>query len=268
MAIRRTIAMLSVVLAASGYAVQEARAEFQALGIVATKQAVPLQCGKDICTAYLSTFCLEQNRPPPPSHTAYRPSENTVVTLIVETASGGTIRLPAKDWLRFETRTNYTGVLAIIDAAGIGQLAPVRMSVEVAPMASLLPALEGDANPHSAEDIALATGPYRRAAQQFFETEVAGTEAVSFAVKLINLLPPSGNVSETMQKQIVVSALAEFESSGNRPGQRAEVDRLVAACQVSFSRRWHMSMRLCLEHEHGALQVSTNKKFWRSLGGV
>ena len=105
MAIRRTIAMLSVVLVASALAAQETRAEFQALGIVATKQPASMQCQYGLCTAYLSAFCLEKNRPPPPSRTTYRPSENTEVTLIVETAAGKTLRLAGNDWLRLETRT-------------------------------------------------------------------------------------------------------------------------------------------------------------------
>ncbi len=44
MAIRRAFAVLSVVLIASAFAAQETRAEFQALGIVATKVPAPMQC--------------------------------------------------------------------------------------------------------------------------------------------------------------------------------------------------------------------------------
>jgi hypothetical protein len=277
MAIRHTIVMLSIVLAASGYALPEARAEFQALGVVATKQAVPLQCQNGLCTAYLSTFCLEQNRPPPPNQTRYRLDKNTKVTLIVERADGGILRLPGRDWLRFETRTNYTGVLASIDVARLDNFNAVKMSVEVGAMASLLPVptktddeepAKTDDNPHNAAEIALATGPYRRAAQDFFETGPAGTGAASFSINLINALPISGNVSEQRQKDIVATALAAFNWAGASHGSRAEVDRLIARCQVPFPRRWHMSMRLCLEHEHGTLQVSTNNRFWKSLGGV
>ena len=267
MPIPRTIALLPAVLAASLFVAQESRAEFQALGIVATDQPAPMQCQGGKCTAYLSTFCLEKKRPPPPGRAAYRPSENTKVTLIVETAAGRTLRLTGNDWLRFETRTSYTGVLAVVDAARIGALDPVKLSVDVGPLASLLPvAAEGDDTPHSAQEIALATGPYRQAAQRFFERSAAG--AVSFAAGLINSLPPTGNVSEERRKATVASARAEFHKSNADGETRAEVDRLIGVCNVRIPRRWHMTMRLCLEHEHSTLQVRTNNAFWNALGGV
>ena len=124
MAIRRTFAVLSVVLVASAFAAQETRAEFQALGIVATKAPAPMQCQNGQCTAYLSAFCLEKDRPPPPLRATYRPAANTEVTLLVETAAGGTLRLAGNEWLRFETWTGYTSVLAIVDETRIASLDP------------------------------------------------------------------------------------------------------------------------------------------------
>jgi hypothetical protein len=269
MAIRRIIAIVSVVLAASAFAARETRADFQALGVVATKQPASMQCQGGLCTAYLSAFCLEKNHPPPPSRTTYRPAENTKITLIVETATGGSLRLPWNGWLRFETRTNYTGVLAIVDKRRLGKMDPVKMSLEVGAMASLLPVdTTGGGEPHSAEEIALATGPYRQAAQHYFENNAAGTQAVSFAAGLINALPPSGNLSEDRLGAIVTAVRAEFDISNASLETRAEADRIVGVCHVRFPRRWHMSMRLCVEHEHGALQVRTNNRFWNSLGGV
>ncbi len=269
MAIHRAFATLSVVLVASAFAAQEASADFQALGLVATEKPASMQCQDGLCTAYLSAFCLEKDRPPPPSGATYRPAENTEVTLIVETAAGGRLRLAGNDWIRFETRTGYTGVLAIVEETRIGKLAPVEMSVEVGPMASLLPvAMEGDDDPRGAEEIALATGPYRRAAQRYFEKNTARAEAVSFAAGLINALPRSGNVTEERQTANIATALAAFDESNASPKTRALVDRLIGVCHVRFPRRWHMSMRICIEQEHGVLQVRTNNEFWNSLGGV
>jgi len=269
MAISRTFVTLSVVLVAYAFVAQEARADFQALGVVATKQPSEMQCQDGLCAAYLSAFCLEKNRPPPPNRTAYRPAENTKVTLIVETAGGKVLRLAGKDWLRFETQTNYTGVLAIADEARIGKLGAVNMSVAVGPLASLLPVLrDGGDNPHSAEDIARATGPYRQAAEHHFEQAAPRSEAVSFAAGLINALPRAGNVSEARQKAVVAAARTAFAETTTSTEARAEVDRLIKVCHVSFPRRWHMSMRICIEYEHGALQAKTNAEFWESLGGV
>lgn len=187
----------------------------------------------------------------------------------METSAGNTVRLAGRDWLRFQTRTNYTGVLAIADERRVRQLDPVRISLEVGPMVSLLPlATEVDDNRHRAAEIELAIGPYRKAAQRYFEDNTASSQALSFAVRLINALPPSGNLGKGRLKTIVADARAHLDRTISQPEARAEVERLIDVCDVDFPRRWHMTMRLCIEHQHGKLQVRTNNMFWRSLGGV
>jgi len=214
----RTTALLSVILAASALFALPAHAEFQALGVVATKQPITMQCQDGLCTAYLSAFCLEQTRPPPPGRTPYRPTENSRITLIVETSAGNTVRLAGRDWLRFQTRTNYTGVLAIADERRVRQLDPVRISLEVGPMVSLLPlATEVDDNRHRAAEIELAIGPYRKAAQRYFEDNTASSQALSFAVRLINALPPSGNLGKGRLKTIVADARAHLDRQFRSP---------------------------------------------------
>lgn len=64
--------------------------------------------------------------------------------MLVETAAGDTLRLPGKDWLVFQTRTLFTGVEASVDQARIAKLNPVKLSVEVGPMASMLPVVAAD----------------------------------------------------------------------------------------------------------------------------
>ena len=49
----------------------------QALGLVATQEAMPLQCDDGVCVAFLSSFCLEEERNPPESRTAYSPAEGS-----------------------------------------------------------------------------------------------------------------------------------------------------------------------------------------------
>jgi len=64
--------------------------------------------------------------------------------LLVETAAGDTLRLPGKDWLVFQTRALFTRVEASVDQARIAKLNPVKLSVEVGPMASMLPVVAAD----------------------------------------------------------------------------------------------------------------------------
>lgn len=269
MTIRRTIAALSVALAATTFATSDIRAETpQALGLVATAEPTPMRCRDGLCTAYLSAFCLEEHRKSPQSRTAYRLADKTEVTLLVDTAAGDTLRLPGRDWLDFKSRTLFTGVEASVDQARIAKLNPVKLSIEVGPLASMLPVVAVDEKTaHSAEEIALATGPYRQAAERYFEGNVEIATAVSITANLINSLPKTDFVSDERRMQTMIDAFATLETIEAGEKTRAVVGRIMHACD----RQAHYgvdSLRNCLELKHSGLQAVTNRKFWDSLGGV
>ncbi len=269
MSLRRTLAALSVALAAATFAAGEIRAETpQALGLVATATPTPMPCRDGLCTAYLSAFCLEEHRKSPQSHTAYRLAERTEVTLLVETAAGDTLRLSGREWLGFQTRTLFTGVEASLDQARLATLNPVRLSVEVGPLATLLPVVAADAKTaHSAEEIALATGPLRRSAERHFEGNAEMATAVSITANLIGSLPKAGTISEERRIQTMIDAFATLETIEAGEKTRAVVGGIVRTCE----RHAHYgvgTMRQCLELKHSGLQAVTNREFWDSLGDV
>lgn len=269
MTIRRMIAALSVALAATAFAAADTRAETpQALGLVATAEPAPMQCQDGLCTAYLSAFCLEEHRKSPQAQTAYRLAENTEVTLLVETAAGDTLRLPGRDWLGFKTRTLFTGVEASVDQMRLAKLNPVKLSIEVGPLASMLPVVAADAkDAHTPAEVALATGPYRQAAQRYFEGDVEMATAVSMTANLINSLPTSGTVSSERRIQTMIDAFARLETINAGERTRAVVSQVVRTCDRQAHYEIY-SLRQCLELKHGGLQAITNRKFWDSLGGV
>ena len=269
MTIRRMIAALSVALAATAFAAGESRAETpQALGLVATAEPAPMQCQDGLCTAYLSTFCLEEHRKSPQAQTAYRLADKTEVTLLVETAAGDTLRLPAQDWLGFKTRTLFTGVEASVDQTRLAKLNPVKLSIEVGPLASMLPVVAADAtDAHSPAEIALATGPYREAAARFFEGDVEMARAVSMTANLINSLPKTGTVSGERRIQTMIDAFAKLETIQAGEKTRAVVGQVVRTCDRQAHYEIY-TLRHCLELKHSSLQAKTNRDYWDSLGGV
>ena len=269
MTIRRTIAALSMALAATAFATSETRAETpQALGLVATAAPAPMQCEGGLCTAYLTAFCLEEHRKSPQARTAYRLADKTQVTLMVETAAGETLRLPGRDWLAFETRTLFTGVEASVDQARLAKLNPVKLSIEVGPLASMLPVVAADdKTAHSAAEIALATGPYRQAAEQHFEGNADMRAAVSITTNLINSLPKTGVVSEERRIQTMINAFSTLESAEASEKTRSVVGSIVRSCD-RHAYYGVDSMRHCMELKHSSIQADTNRKFWDSLGGV
>lgn len=268
MTIRRMIAALSVALAATSFAASELRAETpQALGLVATPAPAPMQCQDGLCTAYLSAFCLEEHRKSPQSRTAYRLADKTEVTLLVKIASGETLRLSGKEWLGFRTHTLFTGVEASVDQARLAKLNPVKLSVEVGPLASMLPVVAPDEETaHSAAEIALATGPYRQAAERHFEGNAEMSAAVSLTANLINGLPTTGTVAEERRIQTVIDAFQTLETIDAGAQTRAVVGGIIRTCE-RHAYYGVDTMRQCLELKHSGLQADTNRQFWDSLAG-
>jgi len=245
-----------------------ARAAPQALGLVATNEATPLQCGDGTCTGFFSTFCLEEDRLPPGRWTAYRPAVGSDITLIVETADGRTVRLPAAAYATFKTRLDFTSILVSIAESRLAAYAPVRLSIAVGPLVSLLPEPTArDANPHTPEMMATITGPYRRTGRYFFDSGGDRSEAVAMVTRMINLLPQRGRLSKGSRRSAYRDARTGTEDRNSEAGARFEA--IVGGCEALLDKTAGPSnMRQCLEYRHGAMQTKTNKEFWKALGGV
>lgn len=241
----------------------------QALGLVATAEPVPLQCQYGSCDAFLSAFCLEEQRPAPYKRTAYRPAPGTAITLVVRTRDGRTLRLAGDQWLAFRTNYIYASVTASVDQQRLARLAPVSAAVEVGPLASLVPfPVEHDAKPHSAEELKRTTGTHRRAAMGFFGPGDRRSEAVALTARLINALPRFGQVPADRRHRALQSAMSAPAFTRAQSGSRSAVADTVAGCRAAIAVNRRMTMRGCLELKHGGVQIEVNAEFWKSLAGV
>lgn len=244
-------------------------AEPQALGLVATEAPAALQCKYGRCDTFLSAFCLEQRRPSPYKRTAYRATAGTDITLVVTTRDGRTLRLPGGEWLTFRSNYIYASVLASVDRERLARLAPVRAGVEVGPLAVLVPVpIAGDPEPHDADELALAAGAYRRAAEAFFGTAGARSERVALTARLINALPRFGRLAAERRDRAIAGAMSEAAFSRARPSARRAVADTVRNCRAAVAVNRKMNLRACLEVDHGGRQIEINDAFWKSLGGV
>jgi hypothetical protein len=144
----------------------------QALGLVATRDAMPLQCNGDTCVGFLSSFCLEEERMPPEARRAYKPAANSKITLIVETEDGRAVHLPGQEYLSFNVRLDFTSILTKVPLSRLSALSPARVSVHIGPLATLMPApVPGDTGLHTPDEVKLVTGPYRRTGNRFFDDD-------------------------------------------------------------------------------------------------
>jgi hypothetical protein len=241
-----------------------ARAAPQILGLVATAQATPLRCNDGICVGFFSTFCLEEDRLPPASWTAYRPMDGSQITLIVETGDGRIARLPAQEYVTFKTRLDFTSILASVELSRLAKFKPVRLSIAIGPLVSLLPEVL-DADPRAPELLATITGAYRRAGGFFFDDGRGLSGAVALVTRLINLMPRRGRLPKAERR----IAYLDTRSVGANRRDAMRFDAIVNGCETMLARTANRAnMRECLENRHATMQTETNKEFWKALGGV
>jgi len=247
-----------------------ARTEPQALGLVATHDATPLQCEAGICAGFFSTFCLEEDRLAPDSRAAYRPTKDSEITLVVESADGRTIRLPGRDYLTFHTRLDFTSIVARVAESGLAAFAPVRLGVEIGSLASLVPVAEtGDTDIHEPDQLALAIGPYRRAGRNYFDNGGETAETISMVTRMINAMPERGRLAGTRRVAALRDTLAGAEGRAARTGARERFRSIVQGCETMLgATAERFNMRACLTYRHEVIQTRTNRKFWKALGGV
>ena len=232
----------------------------QILGLVATGDAVPMQCENGECTALLSAFCLQERRRPPDFETLYRPARAGAVTLAITAADGQVRRFDGADLVRFRSRYGYTAMRADFALAALDGAAPVAVALEIAPRTTMLPAARpGDPDPLTAEEIAFAAGPARVAAEAVLEGDSERARTTRIAARLINALPAHGDIT-VAAREVLWDGIA-----GTGAPLRAR--RMFDACSRSVDQSVGYPLRKCLEDRHERLQLENTREFWDSLGG-
>ena len=254
---RLIFGILTVVLTGAPVA---ARAASQILGLVATRDATPMQCESGVCTALLSAFCLQENRLPPDFETVYVPAAPGSVTLIVTGADGAVRQMDAAGLVEFHSRYGFTAIRADLALNRLGAPAPAAVSLAVAPRTAMLPdPIAGDPDPLSQEEIALAAGPLRVAAEAVMEGDSEPARAARITAGLINALPTDGDIPAGERPQ-----LWERLAGANAPPlARHTFD----ACARSVDQSVGYRLRLCLEERHEKLQIENTHEYWESVGG-
>ena len=231
----------------------------QIMGLVATAEPVPMQCADGQCTALLSAFCLQEKRLPPDFYRAYLPAASDQVVLVVTTADGRATRMEAGGLIEFSSRYGYTAIEARLPLDRLALKQPVSLALEVRPRAALLPvAKAGDPDPLTAAEIAIATGPWRLAAEAAMEGDTDGAANARATMRMINALPTAGDIRPGEREPLWQRV------AGGAP---AHTRQLFDACIRSVDQAVGYPLRKCLEERHEKLQVENTRGFWRSLGG-
>jgi hypothetical protein len=256
-------------LAGIGFAASEASAASQVLGLVASNGLpTPLQCQDGVCTAHLSSFCLQESRPAPSANSEYALAPGGQLTLIVTKADGTQARLPGDAEASLRTMIGFTSVRISIPEAKLKALGAVSVAVEVGPMTSILPvSVAGDTNPQSREEVAYATGTMRRLAQANFEAHGTAADAARLSSLLINDLPADEPQTQAGREALWSDLLAQTATHPLTSTGIAEARQIYGACEISVASKSSFSLKSCMEMHHADLMALTNRNFWALTGG-
>jgi len=249
----------------------------QILGLVADNGfSTPLTCDGFQCSAQFSTFCLQEARSSPSTGTAYTPAPDGAVWLVATAPDGRSLRLPAADHLKIGTLIGFTSVTMSLSEGQRAGLAvalgtapeEVQLAVEVGPGVSLVPVpVAGDPDPQTEQEIALATGPMRAAAERTFEAEGAAADAARLTTLLINTMPARGRETAEQRETLFDRMAALPQASALSPAGVQTARGLYAECRISVESSSMFSMRECLRLRHADLMARSNRKFWDETGG-
>ena len=114
----------------------------QVLGLIAAADPIPLNCADGTCTALVSSFCLQEDRPPPSAGQRYQPAGAGDVTLVVRRTDGSTTEFSAASLLGYVSEGDFTRTRIELSDRRLASLGAAEVAVRIAPMVSLLPHTE------------------------------------------------------------------------------------------------------------------------------
>lgn len=250
------------VLPLTVFALSPAQAAPQILGLMATATPIPMTCADGTCTAELSSVCLQQHRPTPPTGTVYRPGTRTRITLTVTEPNGLVRRMPVAAALDFVSLRQFSAVKVSLPEATVRRLGNGAATLSVAPTASLIPvAVAGDPNPLSAGEIARYTGPLRDLAERAFERDGARVDATHILNRMVNRLPERSNFGIEEMGPLWRQTVAK-----NVAGEtRKFLDLAVQGCRESLRTGVSSDLRSCLSYHHDYLSGENTNNAWRAM---
>ena len=269
MTLRIATALGFGLVAGLGLFAGSAAAAPQALGIVASLEPTKMTCDAAGCRAEFTAFCLQQARKNPQPGIVYHPLDGAELTLVGRNAAGEIVRVPAGDYLQFQSIRGFTAIEASIAPEKVAALGLSDIGVEVGKQVSLLPETAADdTDPQSPEEVALATGANRAAAVKFYDDHNAESDAMRVTNAMINALPEQGRRPSDSDGSLWGATTVKSLAGKVDPAGLELSAQLFGTCQNKVDVTHHIeTMRECLQSTHDRVAVQSNIKFWESLGG-
>lgn len=242
----------------------------QVLGLVAHATPIPLSCDGAACQAIVSSFCLQEDRPPPADGQAYETAGAGDVTLVVRGTDGREREFSGAGLLRYVSDGGFTRTRISLPATRLTSLDATEVAVRIAPMVSLVPVTATPVPAAIAErDAETAFGPRRFTAEGFFNPGTTRPDAAVTLTRMIDALPAavSGGVDPNAIDPFKRAALWDrVTGSGTLKGlsadgldrARSELDRCGQFAEMGFK----LTLRGCLEGAHDRTMRALNEELW------
>lgn len=247
----------------------------QVLGLIAAAEPIPLTCEDGRCTALVSSFCLQEDRPPPSAGQRYDTAGAGDVTLVVHRADGTSTEVSAAGLLSYVSDGDFTRTRIVMDSKRLASLGAQSVGVRIAPLVALMPRTDtAPAVAVAARDTEAAEGAPRLAAEAFFAPGTPRADAAVTLARLINLLPADGPIRSESAAHVSATAKAAWQKvqgSGALTGAsptgieraKGELDRCAAYADMGFK----ITLRGCLSKSHDRTMREVNEELWKSQPG-
>lgn len=247
----------------------------QVLGLVAHHTPVPLTCDGGTCQALVSSFCLQEHRPPPGAGQAYETAGSGDVTLLVRRADGSAREFSGAGLLSYVSDGHFTRTRIAMDSARLASLDATEVAVRIAPMVSLVPVTDAPVPAEIARrDTETAFGEPRFTAADFFHPGKTRPDAAVTLTRMINILPAamSGGVDpravDPFKRAALWSSVADSGALTGLSGDgiaraKSELDRCGQYAEMGFK----LTLRGCLESAHDRTMREVNDELWKAEVG-
>ncbi len=242
----------------------------QVLGLVAHATPIPLTCEDGSCTALVSSFCLQEDRPAPGDGQRYQTAGAGDVTLVVRKRDGSVNEFSAAGLIDYESEGHFTRTRVSMDASRLASLDAAEVAVRIAPMVSLIPVTEDPVAQAVVErDMETALGAPRFVAERFFAAGTPRADAAVTMTHMINFLPAavSGGVDpnaidptkrEALWNHVTTSGAVKGLSVEGIERARGELERCGQFADMGIK----LTLRGCLESSHDHTMREVNDAFW------
>lgn len=239
----------------------------QALAVLTTGNGAAMTCEKGVCTSNLSTYCLQQYRDAPDMGAPYHAGNPESFTVVLDMPDGTQKTIPSGDFLEFKAERGFVVVKAMMNENVLHDNGAIAARIIVGPTATLIPdPEEGDLNPFTQAEIALATGSYRIAGAHIIDATKQASTARALSV-MLRAIPKWRGWPETTRDEMwqMIDGVAKKEQISGL--EKDLIKSEFRACADLYENQKFYGIGYCIRQHHDEELVKMNKKYWKHQAG-